>query len=363
MSVTAGQRRIRPVLAAILTLAMLVPVALLFVRTRQTTTGELDRTRTERQAIEYLTRLTPLLSAVTEAQFTALRGRTGELAAVGAAVAGVEEIDKRLGVELGVQKRWVLLRARLDKLPSAGNPLAVLEAHVEAGDLLLALYDAIRDRSGLTRDPDTDISHMQRAVAVDLPRTVILATRSADLALLAGGATGAERQALAGGLAAASAGTGVSVNDLTRSLHGASDDTLGGTVSSSVLGTFDAFRRAIESITRGVNGGQAADPGQITAAYGELQQGLTALATTVLSEMDKLLVTRADAARDDQDEQVVIAAAAVLAAVLILVVLLVPGRRRTGATTQRRREDLHADVGPPRAEVASTGRERSGALR
>jgi hypothetical protein len=354
--------RVRSVLAVVLTLALVVPTALLYLDLRRDTRDAIDRTGLERRALEYLGHLTPVLGALTEAQSTALRGRTGELPALAGAVEKVTEADRRYGAELGVHERWTTLREKLGTLDERGGaPLPVLQAHVEAGDLLLALYDAVRDASGLQRDADSDISHLQQVAAVDLPRAVVFGTRSADLALLASAANGPEQQQLAAGLAAASAGTSAAVDDLTENLQRASDDTASTTLSSSVMGTLDTFRRAVEAITLGTTGGgRGADAGRLATAYTDLRQGLTALATTVQAETDKLLAARADDRRDAQRRQDVIVACAALVAVVLLLVLTV-GRRRTRPAGE---PGATLSAGPMAGDTPTpTPRERTGALR
>jgi hypothetical protein len=369
MSVPEGNRRgrVRSVLATLVTLAMLVPVGLLFLQLRRAGDDDISRTRIERQAVAYLAALTPLLSAVTEAQSTALRGRTGALPAVEAAVAEVAQVDKLHGTALGVHERWSTLADKVGRLPAAGDPTAVLQSHVEATDLLLALYDAIRDNAALSRDPDADVSRMQQAAAVDLPRTVIFATRSADLAPLVAATTGDVQQQLRAGLAAASAGAAASVADATENLQTASDDTASASLSSNILGTLDKFRRAIEAITLNTgDGGRGPNQAQLANAYSDLQQGLSALASTVLAETDKLLVARIDDRQAAQRTQLIVAGAAVLGAVLLLTLLFARRRRPTAAepATQERPDARRADSGPPGGAAGiPRGRERSGALR
>jgi hypothetical protein len=369
-----GRRgRLRSALAAIVVVALLIPTGMLFDELRQRTADDLEQTRGERRAIEYLTRLMPLLSATTEVQSAALQGQGSTSPGLERAVAGVTEADQRLGADLGTRERWSNLRRTLGGLTaaSAGGPVNVLQAHVESTDLLLALFDAVRDNSALVRDPDSDISHLQQAVAADLPQAVVLATRAADLALLVPNTSGDIRTQLGAGLAAAVAGSESAVNQLTDNLQQAVDDTGSRTLSSSLLGALDRFRRGIEALVQVTRAPAGPDPGRLAAARGDLQQGLTALSGTVLTETDALLKSRADALEEDRWSQWAVAGGAVLLALLGLLILLVR-RRRTGVPARRdpapeaegRPDGLRADLlAAYAADGDPTRRERSGALR
>jgi hypothetical protein len=377
MSGTVEDRRgrVRSALAAIVVVALLVPTGLLFAQLRQATADDLDRTRGERRAIEYLTRLTPLLTATTDAQSSALQGRGSASPALEQAVAGVSEADQRLGAELGTRERWANLRRGIAGLTSgaAGNPVETLQAHIETTDLLLALYDAVRDNSALVRDPDSDVSHLQQAVAADLPQAIVYGTRAADLALVVPNTTGVARTQLGAGLAAATAGAEAAVNQLTDNLQQAVDDTDSRTLSSNLLGVLDRFRRGVEALVQATGAPGGPNPAALTAARGDLTQGLDALSATILTETDALLKTRADELREDEWVQRGIAAGAALLALIGLLVLFVRRRRRRPAAASRGRggaafagrpEELRPDLlAAYAAEGDPTRRERSGALR
>ncbi len=369
-----GRRgRLRSALAAVVVVALLIPTGVLFDQLRQRTADELEQARGERRAVEYLTRLMPLLSAATEAQSAALQGLGSTSPALERAVAGVADVDQRSGAALGTRERWSGLRRTLDGLTaaSAGGPVNALQAHVESTDLLLALFDAVRDNSALVRDPDSDISHLQQAVAADLPQAVVLATRAADLSLLLPNTSGDIRTQLGAGLAAAAAGSESAVNQLTDNLQQAVDDTASLTLSSSLLGALDRFRRGIEALVQVTRAPAGPDQGRLAAARRDLQQGLTALSGTILTEADALLKTRADALEKDRRTQWAVAGGAALLALLGLLILLVR-RRRTRAPARRdlapgaggRSDELRTDLlAAYAADGEPTRRERTGALR
>jgi hypothetical protein len=380
MSVTveAGRGWIRSALAALVSVAMLVPVGLLLAPQWRTTSDDMKRTRQERRAIEYLTRLGPLLTATAQAQAEAVLDRAGYLSVLDAATAGVAEADQRLGIELDTRERWSTLRRKIDELPDAnGRPLVVFQAYVESSDLLLALYDAVRDNSALARDPDSDISHLQVAIAVDLPQAVVFASRLADLAILMGGANAAEQRQVAAGLAAAAAGANAAVDRLTDNLQQAVDDTASRTLSSALLAPLDRFRLGMEAVVRAATVPDGPTPGRVAPARTDLLAGVSGLSGAILTETDRVLQVRLDDLRERERRELFIAGVAALLAFISVVLPLIRRRRPTGPTrgspdrrvstgapADRRGGDRPRDrAGSIGAEVGSVRRERSGALR
>ena len=131
---------------------------------------------------------TPLINALAESQSSAMQGVSAPPASLTAAVARVAAVDSRLGDDLSTKDRWTGLQDqdRASCPRPTGGAAAVLQAHTEVTDLTLALYDAVRRNSELNRDPDNDMSNLQQAVAVDMPRTVVQVSRMGDLAGILG---------------------------------------------------------------------------------------------------------------------------------------------------------------------------------
>jgi hypothetical protein len=309
------------------------------------------------------------------AQGAALQGRTAAPPALVSAVTAVAEVDARLGKKLGTTDRWNGLRAKIDALPdTAGGTLGVFQAHVEATDLLLALYGAVRDNSSMVRDPDNDVAHLQRAVTADLPETASLSARAADLSLLVANATPEQRKLLAPQLSAITLGIDATAGRLTDNLQAAVTDTRSGTLSSNLLAAVDGIRQGIEGLVRAASAAEP-DPASVTTARITMQKATTGLSDTILTEMDGLLRSRLDDLDDDRLQTIVTAGAAVLLT-LIALALILGGRRRATrpAPTDTGRPgqpgtaaaifgDNPFDPEPYGNEVPPTRRERSGALR
>ncbi|HET9518077.1 MAG TPA: hypothetical protein VFO77_10155 [Actinoplanes sp.] len=342
MSVSVQNRRIRlrSAVAAGLTALLLVPTIVLFIQVCESIADERTSTSRERSAVQYLTGLDPLLTALVDAQATAVRqppagvpaaqpASTGPTA-LGAAVAGVADIDAAVGADLGTTSRWAGLRSRIERLPTAasGNPAAAYQAYVEAGDLLLALYAAVADHSGLSRDPARDVAYLQRAAAVGLPETVLHAARLADLSRLTA-QPGADAKQLQPQLPGLRLTVETSLDELTGDLQAAGADTDSRTLSGGLLATVDDMRRSIETLLR-VSGKTDPDPVPQAAARGSAERARTELGDTVRTEIDGLLRSRLSALDNRAVRAQVTLGAAVLVALLALLTIL-DGRGRPDA--------------------------------
>jgi hypothetical protein len=374
MSVSVNNRRtrLRSALSAVLTVLILVPTAILFTRVWGDVTDKQDSTRLEQQGVEYIATLAPLVSSLAEAQSSALAGLSAAPGSLTAAVDGVAAADQRLGDALGTRERWSDLREKIQKLPTAtDSPLVVFQAHVEVTDLTLALYDTVRDNSELIRDPDNDVSHLQQAIAADLPGAVVQVSRMGDLSKLVAESTPQVRAQLTPQLGGAVQAANATVNSLTDNLQAAVDVTGSTTLSGELVSGLDSFRRGVESLTRGANVGGLPNTATMATAQSQLQVSLSNLSGIVSREMTGLLEDRID----DLGYQELVALAAAVAAVLLTIaaiaVWLLGADRRTAeptpaeddpATTDPARGDLGASA-PAFGEANPTRRERSGALR
>jgi hypothetical protein len=381
MSVSMDNRRsrTRSALAAVLTVLILVPAAILFARVWGTISDERDSTKLEKQGVEYVSALAPLVSALAEAQSSALAGVSDAPGSLTAAINGVAAADQRLGDDLGTRERWTGLRQKIEGLTkvSPGNPALVLQAHVEVSDLTLALYNAVRNNSELIRDPDNDISHLQQALAVDLPGTVVQVSRMGDLSQLVAKGDAQLQAQLGPQFGAAVQAVNTTVNNLTDNLQAAVDDTNSATLSGNLVSGLDSFRRGVESLTRGANPGGSPNAATMATAQSQLQTSLANLSGITAREMTALLEDRLDSLDNEAIVALVAAAAVVLLVGAAMVVPLTGNGRRIltpgpGEGTRDMTVGPHgSDPGqtgagtrvPPYGEANPTRRERSGALR
>ena len=376
VSVDNRRSRTRSALAAVLTVLILVPAAILFASVWGTISDKKDSAQLEQQGVDYVTALAPLISALAEAQSSALAGVSDAPGSLTAAINGVAAADQRLGDALGTRERWTGLRQKIEALPKVtGNPVLIFQAHVEVSDLSLALYSAVRNNSELVRDADNDISHLQQAIAVDLPSTVIQVSRMGDLSQLVANGNAQLKAQLGPQFGAAVQFVNTTVNNLTDNLQAAVDDTESTTLSGNLVSGLDSFRRGVESLTRGANPGGAPNAATMATAQSQLQTSLANLSGITAREMTALLDERLDGL--SRDELVAIAAAtAIVLLVAAAMVLPLTGRRVFPPRPSASDRDMSVgstgpDPGPtdPGARVPGYGeanptrRERSGALR
>lgn len=338
MSITVENRRnrSRSATAAVLTVLLLVPLGVLFSRVWDTTTDDRAATTKELQGVEYLTRLGRLVTVLTELQAAAVQGSKTAPADLPEVVGAVAEVDQRLGATLHTRERWADLRAKIDGLPTVtGDPLAVYQAYVGASDLLLALFNAVRDNSGLLRDPDNDVSHLQQAIAADLPEAAIQTSRMGDLSLIL---ADAKKQEITLMFGASIAAVTESVDELTESLETAVTDTTSRTLSSNIIGPLDTFRRGVEALTHNANPSGTPDEAAMVVGRTQMRQTLATVDGTILREMDGLLRQRLDNIDADRREALLVAGAAILIALVALATIsgVVIRRRRPTATSDTR---------------------------
>jgi hypothetical protein len=344
-----------------------------------TISDERDSTKLEKQGVEYVSALAPLVSALAEAQSSALAGVSDAPGSLTAAIGGVAAVDQRLGDDLGTRERWTGLRQKIEALSkvSPGNPALVFQAHVEVSDLSLALYNAVRNNSELIRDPDNDISHLQQALAVDLPGTVVQVSRMGDLSQLVAKGDPQLQTQLGPQFGAAVQSVNTSVNNLTDNLQAAVDDTDSATLSGNLVSGLDSFRRGVESLTRGANPGGSPNPATMATAQSQLQTSLGNLSGITAREMTALLDDRLDSLDNEAIVALVAAAAVVVLVGAAILVPLTGGGRRifTRGPGEGTRDLTMGQTGsdpgqagggtrvPAYGEANPTRRERSGALR
>ncbi len=371
--------RLRSAIAVILTVLVLVPTAVLFGRVWSDNSDRRAATELEQQGVEYITALSPLVSALVEQQSSALQGVNEPPKSLAPAIARVAAVDARLGEPLKTKARWATLQTKIGKLPKvAGSPLLVYQAHVEVTDLVLALYSTVRRNSHLNRDPDNDLSNLQQAVAVDMPDTVIRGSRMGDYAAILQVVTGKTRSALAVQFGEEVLAVQDAVDSLTDNLQTAVDDTNSPTLSGSLVSTLDSFRRGVESMARGANLGGAPNVATMAIAQSSLQTALNTLSSVTLKEMARLLDDRMSTLNYRRGEAVTMGLLAVL---LVLVAVIWPAvsRRRNPAPAPTPPGETTRDIVSSRSgggygnnqydqvpnygEANPTRRERSGALR
>jgi flagellar basal body-associated protein FliL len=295
VSVKSRRSRLSSAIAVLLTVLVVLPTAVLFLRVLNENTTQRDETELKQKGVEYLAELAPLISALAESQSSSLQGVTAEPASLTAAVARVQGVDESLGDDLDTTSRWSGLKEKIGRLPGiSGTSEQVYEAHVEVSDLALELYGEIRENSRLNQDQQADIWFLQETVTVNMPEAVTHVSRMADLANMVAAAKERERGELSVLFGAEILAVEESVGELTDNLQAAAEDTDSSTLASNTVNNLDSFRRGVEAANRGANLGQTPDVSILVTAQSTLTNALKALATVLLKEMSTLLDERTD---------------------------------------------------------------------
>ncbi|WP_238009557.1 hypothetical protein KZZ52_26825 [Dactylosporangium sp. AC04546] len=343
-------------LRCLLALALLAPSGVLFVQLWTSVGDRLAVARLERQGLEYLNRLGQLTIAMTDAQSAAIAGQPFPRDAITRAVEAVGSVDTSIGGELRTHERWSALRAKVEALASMSitDPTSAYATYSEATDLLLALYEKVRDNSQLIRDQDADAYYLQDGAAQELPEAVVAAGRFADLAVMAVGRPRSDAATTTANLLNARDAVISPANDLAADLQAAVDGTSSRTLSSNLLSRLDRFRRSMDTLTATtvpVDGRTPVDVGALQRVRAEVQASASELATAILAELDGLISARID----NLDRQRLIAAGTLAAAGLLA---LIPVGALFGRP--RRRPDAEPPTPPTPPYAAGDGRPLDG---
>jgi hypothetical protein len=338
---TGGRRRL---LAALLALAILIPLGMLFLVHNRYQSEQRSIATQERHGVEYLLALSQLTIALTDAQSAAVSGEPVAREVLDGTVADVAEVDDRFGDELRVGERWSQLRDAIEQAASAEptDGRAAYTSYAEATSLLLGLHDRLRETTGLVREPDQDAYHLQDAAGGKLPETIVTAGRLVDLVNL----SASEQAANAAEISAAVAAVTRPADDLVAGIQAALDSTHSRSLSSSVLGQYDRFLRAKDGLLQAVppDGNAAGVDFELLAFIGpELQAAGDDLFTALLTELDTLIESRLSELTRSRWTAVASVLVGVLLVFGVVAVSLARGARQP--TRHRRPSELTAGGG------------------
>jgi hypothetical protein len=304
LSTTASRRRPARVAAAVAAaVALLAPLAVLCAQTWRSSGDLLSFTADERRGALYLAPLTRLLATATEAQSAAVRGQPVDAAAIRAAVAEVDEIDRRLGGPLGTTDRWETVRSIVQDRASRAWPdkIAAYTQFSDLGTALLALNRTVGDNSRLILDPAIDAYYVMNATLLRIPEILVDSGRYTDLSVLAAsGRPDATGQAQ---LAAARNRVATDASDLADGLVKAFGQTDSGTLGPGLTRQLDNFRTAVDAVAPS-SSLLAPTPDRsladLAADQTVLRSAALDLQGAALDQLDRLLADRESGQRRDR---------------------------------------------------------------
>lgn len=291
-------------LAAAAAVLLLVPLGMALTALWNSTGADLAFTARERDGVTYLRPLTRLLAVTTDAQMVAAQGGRVDSDAVRAAVKDVGEVDSRLGEVLGTTVRWTDLAARLDTLATATpRGRAAMDAYSVVIDLELALIGRVGDTSNLILDPELDAYYVMDATLLRIPGLLVASTRAAAMTTLAQAGSGDrdEQESASDQLVAAVAFTRVraDVTALDDGLRKSIGATQSRTLGPGLLSDLDRLRDTVTGFSPPSSEVGVAiterPAAEVRAQRAEVREAALAFEAVALTELDALLVTRADA--------------------------------------------------------------------
>jgi hypothetical protein len=305
--------------AVAVAVAVLVPVAVLFAQVWSSTSGARSFTADERRGVAYLEPLTRLLSATTEAQSDAVRGRTVDAASVRAAVAAVDQADGRLGRTLRTTDRWIDVRQLVQQRLTVRTwtpPMAYTQ-YSDVNTKLLELTRTVGDNSRLVLDPAIDAYYVMNASLLRIPEILVDSGRYTDLSVLSpnGGSEATRAQ-----LAAARNRIAADETDLSDGLLKAFAQTDSSTLGPGLTQPLDDFRTAVDAVAPSASLLAPAPNRSVTdlvANQDALRQATLGLQDASLGQLDDLLADRAG----DQARTRLVAVAAAVVGILVAAVL------------------------------------------
>ncbi|MEV0900399.1 hypothetical protein [Actinoplanes sp. NPDC049802] len=296
----------------------------------------------ERHGVRYLKPLVQLEIALTNAESIAVNGDAAPAEPVARAVDAVSAVDKELGEELRTQERWTELRKKIEALPARGTHQTVTAAYGDAGDLLLALIDKVRNNSKLIRDPEAETYYLGDGATQELPAAVVAATRYTDLLVNAAGSSAAGKAQAVVDISVARSELVSNAQDLydnaRLAVEGSGSRSLGG----DLLSKFDRFNRSVEKLvplmTPMLDGKGRVDAAQVVSARDEAQDAAAELSEALLAQIDVALQDRLSSLSQRR-----LLATGVLAVAVLLALAPV-----AAGLASRRRPDTAADDEDPK---------------
>jgi hypothetical protein len=363
-STVPGRWSTRVPTATAVAVAVLVPLAVLFAQVWSSTSSGRSFTADERRGVAYLEPLTRLLSATTQAQSAAVRGRTVDAAAVQAAVSAVDVVDRRLGGQLRTTDRWTDVRQLVQQrlTVQTWTPPTAYTQYSDVNTKLLELTRTVGDNSRLVLDPAIDAYYVMNASLLRIPEILVDSGRYTDLSVLfPNGGT----EATTAQLAAARNRIAADETDLSDGLLKAFAQTDSGTLGPGLTQPLDDFRTAVDAVAPSASllaPAPERSVSDLVANQDTLQQATLGLQDASLEQLDALLADRAGGQARNQ----VVAVGAVVIGILVAALLARLAWR--WAPPRRRRRAVDPDDQPAERQSANgvlvpVHAERSGGAR
>ena len=329
MTRSASRSPMRGVVIGVCALVVAVLFAGIVRQSWSDTSSTADVVSLEANGAATLHPMVALLSALVEAQSTAVRGEPVAVDQVRQAIKGLTEPTAEYGASLQTTQRLSDLSSQLESAFAKGEKgRAAYETYTPMVDLVIQMFRRIGDSSHLIHDPDLDSYYLMDAAIIRLPDAIVYSGRATDLVTLAGGKVLAGEDQVRAAVArftvsadaeAVSAGLNKSVESTTRSALG-----------TNIAERLDTFKSAADAFAPPTMLAELANPvdaATLGASARRVSAAAALLAHRLLEELQALLAARS-AALDKEQRFTAIATAAAAIVGLIMLWFAIAGRPR-----------------------------------
>jgi hypothetical protein len=320
----SGRGRLRIVVRTTLAIVILVPLSVLFTQSWHAASVTVAQTASETDGITFLRVLQPVLVALTEDETLAVSGKPVDFTAIDKTLQAAGGADQRYGGGLQTHSRWTNFVAAVDHLRTLrkSSPIDAYNSYSAVSELLLDVYERIRDRSGLVRDQESDVFFLEDAAVRALPASVVGAGRYGDSIIAEFTSSGANVQTAALNVSTYRTLLDQDAEEVEDDVSDAVDATSSRTLSTTLLGAIDDYGRSVESLEPQV--AQQVTKADISSTTGvppaQVREEATAVALSaaLFDEIDTLVAARGRSASDHER----LAIGCLVAALLLIAALL-----------------------------------------
>jgi hypothetical protein len=358
------QSRSAIVLRALLTIVMLAPISVLSFEAWHSASAVVTTTNRETDAIAFLRSLQPILTTLTEDETLAVSGAPVDPSTIDADLQAGTTSDKQYGDELQTHTRWSGFVTAVDKLQTLGKPTPInaFNSYGAVSELLLDVYERIRDQSGLVRDQEPDVFYLEDAAITALPASVVDAGRYGDSITAEFTSSGSDATAAALNVPTYHALLNVDSGDVGDDVSDAVGATASQSMSTSLLSAIDRYRQTVERLSplvpTAASKSSAVNQVGVPLAQAAEESTAAALSGTLYDDIATLVTARGLAARQQERLDLGSLAAAVLLVVAMVYIDVRRARRRRPSRVNPSAPSW--DIGPDPTSESSGGGHRWG---
>jgi hypothetical protein len=294
------RRSVQALLAVIVLIVLLAPVAFLFTRLWTSVGDSATTTNDERAAVAYARPVNKLLAALVDVQYAAVLRTKVDPSGVRAAVDDVNAVDRQSDDPLQIRQRWIRLSSEInDVLSQNTSGPEALTSYASPIALTQALLSQIADSAKVTKDSGPGSYQLTQVALRSLPDVV---TNAGQLGALAStvetpASARSSRPAIDPRLTVANDRLTQSAAEVSTGLRAGTDPGANYTVDLSLLAPLDEFTAAADDLRQAADALDVPGSGaneRVATANAVVKAKALALESAVLDAFDAQLTVDAD---------------------------------------------------------------------